>query len=357
MPEQSENKTEKKQSKNIIVWISAVLLVLIVAGLATWLIWSKSKAKELASTGTKIEDSYSGPFIDTHAHLITKDYTFDQAIAELTKYNVSKMIIMETPVDLSTPTPSSLHGIPEAQNYNQFAMMYQGEAIELLHQVVKRGTYTEEEQNRFVALIEEAAQSGKFVGFGELALRHYPQANLKGARREARDITIDGNHSWMNLLAQTGAKYGLPLDIHIEPDESTLPGFEKLIAANPNTKFIFDHAGWYNTGEGTPELFDRMLETYPNLYVSIKIRRPIDANQEKVAIFDKNEVLKDSWKKVFIKHQGRFMCGSDVKLGLADGGEDGVSILGQYPKLLKQLPYETAEKIATQNAKLLFKID
>lgn len=352
--------------------ILMVAIILGLAGLVTggYLWWKKSANKKTQSNQSptttpnktkinkiKIKTSYyDGNFIDTHAHLITRGFSFTETIDELKKYGIDKMILMATPVDLSHILPSSAHGIPEAAKYSQFAMMYQGEAIEMLHKAVKKGSYTANEKKKFIRLLEKAAKSGQYVGFGELAVRHYPQPNLMGAKREARDITIAGNHPWMLELADIGAKYGMPLDIHIEPDDTTISGFKKLIAHNQSAKIIFDHAGWYNTGEGTPELFDRLLGKYPNLYANIKIRKPVSAAQQTVAIFDKNNKIRDQWLAVFKKYPNRFMMGTDVKFGLEAGEGNYENILSGAQNFFSQLPADLGQKIALDNPKAVFNL-
>lgn len=330
-------------------------------GYGGYYLWKKSanKPKQL-STGLPSSTSFDGHYIDTHAHIITDRFSLAQAVEIIKKAGIEKMIVMQTPVDLSRLTTPESHGVPAAREEypDQFAVMYQGEALVMLHQAVKKGSYTPEEEDRFKKLLEEAAQSGKYVGFGELALRHYAQPDIKDeTQRQARDITISGAHPWMYILADLGAKYNLPLDIHIEPDNSTITDFEKLISHNPQAKIIFDHAGWYNTGEATPELLERLLGQYANLYSNIKLRKPANDNQAIVAILDNNGQIKSQWWAVFQKYPDRLMIGTDVKFGLDTGEGKYEEIFKTYQKFLTNLPSDLAQKIATENAKKVFNLD
>lgn len=328
------------------IWIIVVVFLLgaLVGG---YLVWKRSVNQTNSLT------TFDGHYIDAHAHLITDRFDLGEASDILKKSKIDKMIIMQTPVDLSHIATPESHGIPQAaETYpDQFAVMYQGDALVMLHKAVKKGSYTNEEQAQFLSLAEEAAKSDKYVGFGELALRHYAQPNITDpVQKEARDITIAGDHPWMLILSDLGAKYNMPLDVHIEPDSSTLPGFEKLIAHNPNTKIIFDHAGWYNTGEATAELFDQLMSKYANLYATIKLRKPANKNQQKEAILDKSGEIKQEWLDVFARFPDRFMIGTDVKFGLDTTEGNYEEILKMTNKFLSNLSADLAPKIAIENA-------
>lgn len=341
-----------------------IIIVLVCAiGTAGYFFWKKYSTRTTQTTATttpattQTTSTFNGHYIDIHAHVLTQRFSLSEASKMIKKVGIDKMIVMQTPVDLSHIVTPENHGIPTAtEEYpDQFFVMYQGNALVMLHQAVKKGSYTQPEEEQFKNLAEEAAQSGKYVGFGELALRHYAQPDIKSEeQRQARDITISGDHPWLLTLADLGAKYNLPLDVHIEPDSSTLTGFEKLVSHNPQTKIILDHAGWYNTGEATPELFDRLLAKYSNLYTSIKLRKPANENQSKVAILDNNDKINSNWLAVFKKYPDRFMIGTDVKFGLEDSEGQYEKIFKTTKQFLNDLPNDLALKIATENAKKVF---
>lgn len=339
-------------------WIIIVIITILIISVGIYYIWKKTANKSNnMSTKTTSGVFFDGKYIDTHAHIITDRFSLAQAVGIIKKAGIEKMIVMQTPVDLSHIATPESHGVPAAQEEypDQFAVMYQGDALVMLHQAVGKDSFTQAEEDQFKNLAEEAAKSGQYIGFGELALRHYTQPDIKDeAQREARDITIAGDHPWMFILSDLAAKYNIVLDVHIEPDSSTLVGFEKLIVHNPNTKIIFDHAGWYNTGEATAELFDSLLGKYSNLYTSIKLRKSANENQAKVAILDDNGEIKSTWLSVFKKYPDRFMIGTDVKLGL-DGGEGKYDQIFKTTKqFLNDLPDDLAQKIASENAKKVF---
>lgn len=325
-----------------------VLFVIVMAVVVFFIFKSDTLAKKDASTET---------FIDTHAHAITSSYPLSRVISDMDKYHVDKMVIMQPPADLYRYQKPAELGIPEAgQKYpSRFLMLYQGPAFKLLQEVANRGSFSPKEEKQFKTLVEEAAKSGIYAGFGEIALRHFPQPYLTGKEKAARDITIPGDHPWLLALTDIAAKYGLPIDIHIEPSSDTLPGFEKLIAHNPEAKIIFDHAGWYNTGEGTASLFSTLMSKYSNLYASIKIRKPASADQAKTAILQADGQINEDWMNVFKEYPERFMIGSDVKFGLPSEEGDVEKCYALTRKFLGKLPPDLSKKIMSENAKLLFK--
>lgn len=351
-------KLKKLLHKGWLFWLAVVAII--VLAVAFFISRPKPEIKDTnPEQGTSTIDEQTEAnegFIDIHIHTMTEGMALTEVALALETSGVSKAITMQVPVDLLRYESPEKFGLPAVhEEFPVIYMMSQGEAVKLLHEVVKRGSYTVEEENRFKTLAEDTVKSGQYAGFGELALRHYSQPNLTGAQRESRDITISGDHPFMLDLADIAARYDLPLDIHIEPDSSTLPGFETLIAHNPQTKIIFDHAGWYNTGEGTAALFDRLLSKYPNLYTSIKLRRPANAIQKKVAILEQNGKINTEWLEVMKRHPDRFMIGTDIKFGLDSEEGNWEEIYSMTKKFLSALPDDLRLKIASQNAGKLFK--
>jgi len=227
----------------------------------------------------------------------------------------------------------------------------------LLSEVVEKKNFTPEQEEQFKKLLRQAASSGQYLGFGELVIRHFPQPNLRDPQeKEARDIFVPGDHPWMLILSDIAAEYNLPLDIHIEPNAETIPGFEKLIAHNPKTKIIYDHAGWYNTGKGTAEWLGEMMAKYPNLYANIKLRQPTNDEQKIVRILDDNGKIISDWLELFQKNPEKFMIGSDVKFDrqseTSENNYDRIFI--SYKNFLAQPPIDLAKKIAITNAQTIF---
>lgn len=107
--------------------IILLILILVALGIGGIFIWKKISNKSTNNV------SFNSHFIDIHAHIVTDRFSLDEAADIFQLEKIDKMIIMQTPVDLSRIATPESHGIPQAaEKYpNQFAMMYQGEALEL----------------------------------------------------------------------------------------------------------------------------------------------------------------------------------------------------------------------------------
>jgi predicted TIM-barrel fold metal-dependent hydrolase len=125
------------------------------------------------------------------------------------------------------------------------------------------------------------------------------------------------------------------LVLHAHSDDEAI---EILFAHNPKARII-----WAHTGFGTPlERVDEMLRKYPTLWGELSYRSGIaDAVS-----------LSAEWKALFAKHPTRFVVGSDTWVN--ERWASYPSIMGNYRRVLGELPRETAERIAWGNAAGLF---
>jgi len=269
-----------------------------------------------------------------------------EIIQNMDKEGIDMMVIMEVPTAIYQGMPQTDYGIPDAaEKYpGRFIVLYGGEAITLLDSVATKGSYTKADEEKFIALIEYAMKSGKYRGFGEIALRH---VSLGG---EGADVTVPGDHPWMNIMSDIAAKYDLPIDIHmdLEGTNKGIAGLEKLLDHNNKTKIIWSHTAWARTREFvSAELMRQLLEKHPNLYSSIKI-------QTETGFMDKDNRIKSEWLALFKDYPERFMTGSDIKPGQRDN--EFVYIIN-HRKFLEQLPPEILKRIERDNAKEIFKIN
>jgi Amidohydrolase len=290
---------------------------------------------------------FEGRFIDVHAHIGPKGMPLEEIVQNMDREGIDTMIVMMTPTAIAQGMPPSDSGIPDAaeQYPGRFISLYGGEAITLLDAVVARGSFTKAEQKQYVALLEEAMQSGKYSGFGEIALRHVLPKPGEGA-----DVTVPGDHPWLLIMSDIAAKYDVPIDIHmdIEAGANGIAGLEKLLEHNRETKIIWSHTAWSRTDyqSFSIEELRRLLETHPNLYSSIKI-------QTETAFMGQDKKIKPEWMTLFEDYSGRFMVGTDIKPGLVDGE---FKFVKAHRKFLEQLPPEILKAFERDNAIEVFRI-
>lgn len=205
--------------------------------------------------------------------------------------------------------------------------------------------YLTEFQNRAV----HAAESGLYVGFGELGPEHYSRKSGQP------QITYHVNCDFMKVLSNIADLYDMVLDLHIEATAVTIPELALLLDFNPNTKIIWDHAGWSNTGLATAAVFTQMLADHPNLYLNLKMRASQDG--EDTSPVDSSGNLKSEWLTLLTTYADRIMVGTDAKYWtdpsstIQEDFDDGYSALNA---MLLQLPAATAAQIRSGTATTLF---
>lgn len=337
-----------------------ILLVVGLLGAVGWWVWSQHSTSQSTQSKANVNKTSAnkvslGNWIDAHAHLSFNGNDYSQTIGFMDKYNVSQTIVMQPPPNIDLGMTAAQFHIPEAaQKYpGRFKMMYDSDAISLLTLVARRGNYTQSEEDQFIKLVNDAANSGLYVGFGEIGLRHLPPPDTQG--NSGFDITIPGDHPWLLALSDIAAQHHMVLDVHAEPQDAVVAGLEKLLAHNPKTKIVYAHAGWYDPRLATPQLFDRLLGKYPNLYATIKLRLPpITPPPGAQIILDQQGKTSQAWLDLIEKYPDRFMIGSDIQYG--HQGEDGQAdtILPYTNQLLDQLPKDVAQKVAITNAKRIY---
>jgi len=292
---------------------------------------------------------FEGRYIDVHTHIRPSGMSLTEIIQNMDKEGIDMMVIMEVPTAIYQGKPQTEYGIPDAaEKYpGRFIVLYGGEAITLLDSVATKGSYTKADEEKFIALIEYAMKSGKYRGFGEIALRHVsPVIGGEGA-----DVTVSGDHPWMFIMSDIAAKYDVPIDIHMdfETADKGIAGLEKLLDHNKKTKVIWSHTAWSRTGKSVSvELMRQLLERHPNLYSSIKIRGT------ETGFIDEDNRIKSEWLALFKDYPERFMIGSDIKPGIR---EDEFRFIKRHRKFLEQLPPEILKRIERDNAKEIFKIN
>ncbi len=306
-----------------------------------------TQASAAATTAEKV--TFEGRYIDVHTHISPSGMSVEQIIAAMDAEGIDKMVIMSVPAGKNDSQEQ--YGIPAAaQQYpDRFIALYGGEAITMLENAATSGHYTKADEKKFAALLEEAMSSGLYSGIGEIGLRHF----IPKAESNAIDLTIAGDHPWMLIMSDIAAQYNVPIDVHMEATPETLRGLEALLAHNKKTIIIWDHAGWANTDMPTPQLIGELMEKYPNLYASIKMRKD-KTTPASVSIFNSAKQITPEWLSLFKAFPDRLMIGSDIKAGIR---EDEFSFVKDHVKLLSQLPSDILKKIERENAIRIFKIE
>ena len=186
------------------------------------------------------------------------------------------------------------------------------------------------------------------------------------------------------LLADIAASHNVPIDLHMEavPQDmqlqeglnrnsqknppilhANIPALERLLSHNKKTMIVWQHIGWDNTGWMTVELLRRLLETHPNLYLSMRGEKRIyDMNGQLKPnrIIDVNGEIHPEWFELITDFPDRFMVGTDDFFGAAINTASGKSLpTTSYETwgIVNQLPPELAEKVGRSNAARVYNLE
>ena len=193
---------------------------------------------------------------------------------------------------------------------------------------------------------------------------------------------MPADHPLLKLLADVAARRDVPIDLHMDPTATeistpprmaahsanpprlpaTMPALERLLTYNPKARIVWAHAGSDPLGGMTPEAIGRMMDTHPNLFVSLRIGPPNIPALNKVLSGDG---LDPAWAILLSRHTDRFVIGTDgfVPSPLAPGGGPGMSFaekrlpnLSATVRFLSLLPQEQARKIGRDNAIRIYRL-
>ena len=96
-----------------------------------------------------------------------------------------------------------------------------------------------------------------------------------------------------------------------------------------------------------PSVIGPLMDKHPTLYADTSFRER--------DILDSLEALDPAWEALLLKHQDRFMVGSDTWVNAQWDGY--ASLIDINRRWLALLPKEPAEAIAYKNAERLFNVD
>jgi cytosine/adenosine deaminase-related metal-dependent hydrolase len=317
--------------------LRSIFSALFVAAALTW-----GLAPQAA--GQKAGSLASPPLIDMHAHFFRLGS--DEVIKAMDEAGISIAVFMPVP----NSGRSRRRGVSEdfyadaaAASSGRIAAFYGGNELNQEFMNTPADKVSTEQKERLRKRVAEILSRGRYKGIGELGPRHIAWDPGQ------YEIDYPADHPLMLLVADLAAEYGLPMDVHLEATAESLPRFERLLAHNGNAKIIWAHAGWSNTGLGTPELMRRLMARYPNLYSSVKFAplRNLTAEGRKAALIDDKGTLAPAWKSLFEEFSERFVVGTDVKLG--EQGQSYGKVEGTRG-LLARLSDSAAKRIAYENA-------
>ena len=319
-------------------------------------------------------------YVDSHNHLVGRleregslEKAAQNALKSMDETGVKYCLLMPMPQTIGQDLHLRFDDLlPIVKRYpNRFAALGGGGTLNvMIQQAVKEGRVTKSMigafDDRALKLVQEGA-----VGFGEMSAEHFSMTENHPYEWAPPD------HPLFLRLADLSAKYGMPIDIHMEaiPKKMKMPprfksppnpqilnpniaGFERLLAHNRNAKIVWAHLGWCNTGERTIALTRRLLSQNPNLYMNIRIASGMRKRNFTGPTFplDQNGLLKPEWLALFQEFPDRLMIGSDEIIKPVHDHPSAGSMQSTIG-LVEQLPPDLKSRIGWENAQRLYKLD
>lgn len=321
------------------------------------------------------------PIILTHTHIVAdvvkgkngyRDWsgTAKRAIQQMDENGIRASIVMSPP---STKTESGyvdeLFDI--AKRYpGRFKVSGGGRSLNPMINHIKADRVDDGDRAKFKEIAEDIIARGG-VGFGETTALHFSFQDWHPFEEAQPD------HPLYLTLADIAAKNGVPIDIHMEAVEKkwtvspqfhnrspnnpnyvdeNIRAFERLLGHNPKAKIIWVHLGMDSTGQRSPALTRRLLQTYPNLYISFKYSKVL--NRGKHQLLRPGRGIAPDWKSVIMAFPNRFTIGSDTFYQPAQSDRTFRENMKAAISFVRfpLLPPAVARKIAFENAQHLFNL-
>lgn len=331
-----------------------------------------AQAQEPTDTTTKLPKFTEAPIsrlmlIDAHSHL-PRGLTLDHLVKLMDENGVAMTVLMPT---FYGGNKLGGQGITDENLVLEFHRMRPDRIIPFLGMQrpvlldKRRWEQPDWEAERLLRFAESQLSTASFRGIGEFILCHYPYSYPSGARGET--IRIPADTPLMKKFLDLAAKYNVPVSIHYEIDEESLPSLKKMLEYGRRTMVILAHNG----GRTDLPTLQTLLNEYPNMLIDwagmtrfggYGLTKPPEKGSPWVW-FVKNPIedgkghLRPEWKVFAEKYQDRI-----VGIGLDGAHPEQFFINTEYYKrsmaafrsMLSDLSPEAAEKIGFKNAQRLF---
>ena len=255
-------------------------------------------------------EPYAGPIFDAHLHYNDEArpvVSVSSAFELFRKNGVAAILANSRPNDGSRAlyeawTKSPAIGVQVVP----FIRVYRNRA--------DYGTW--QDNREILAMIVEEEKRGYYRGVGEFHVQGF--AADTPVVKEIVDFAVSKN-----------------LVLHAHSDDVAI---EILFRHNPRARII-----WAHTGFGLDlARVEELLKTYPALWGELSYRSGVAGETTPSA----------EWQALFSRHPSRFLLGSDTWIN--ERWASYPQIMGNYRRVLGELPREVAERVGWKNAAELF---
>lgn len=221
----------------------------------------------------------------------------------------------------------------------------------------------------FIDQLELQVRRGDYAHIGQIEFRHYPSNAQCKEGKAFRDIDIPLNGPSGHRIFRLSGESGLPVSIHLEPEDASLDALEEMLRSYPTANVIVSHFGQIRHPERErrfgPELVKRLLMTYPNLYFDLSTGEPgrfytcADQRVLDTVIWEDDKhggqknTLKPEYKLILTQSSKRFVAGFDYGPSNRQSAGDLKKRIKNIRLILQELPDSAKHNISYRNAWLL----
>ena len=263
-----------------------------------------TRSREIVSRPTVDRGSrYSESLIDVHVHMDPPGRNQDINISVLMDI-ANTLQVNRVDIAIFMPTPNvggHLLGVAQRVALKNMApdnvKLFVGSnyITYWLHQIC----HDEEVSNKLstvLAQLSEDLSSSDYIGVGEIGVLHFRKNPSQHV------ISFQPNSAPFLDIVEEIAKHDVWLDLHIEPvdpdgvshEDWAFGGLHLLLHRNPTLKFILFHTAMTN-----PSNARHILETYPNVMMSIKPMTPTRAWKNLETVLNSNGKVYEDWATLF----------------------------------------------------------
>ena len=204
--------------------------------------------------------------------------------------------------------------------------------------------------------LEADLDSGMCLGIGEFGLLHFNKLGNQNVIHNRYDDPLV-----LKMIDIVGTRAAW-IQLHAEPREPNGRSRENELWATlqtwtqryPQLKIMLSHTGMTSAANAR-----RILETFPTVYMSIKLMSSKEKSWAHLEpVLNEEGSLYEDWAQLMEAMPERFVIGSDAKFG--QSGHEGAGeaayelMIRRFRRMLGSLAPQAAKLIATKNAEQLY---
>ena len=304
---------------------------------------------------------YEGSIVDAHVHLHPPKNGIDVSalagvIDALEDAGVEFAVFMPTPNEgrnKNHEKGADQRKMLLAKNKDRVRLFAGANYIDYPIHRANQGGYSHADFEKILVRLSADLKDTEYLGFGELVLFHFEK------RKGQHVLMVPPGFKPLLEVVSLIAENDVWIDLHAEPvdpggvsyEDDVFGGIELLHRRNPGLKLILAHTAMTN-----PHNAMSLLNTYPKVMMSIKIRKNHEKWKNLEPIVNSEGEIYEDWAQLFEEMPERFIIGTDAKFERKDfKAADYLKKIKDIRYLLGSIDPDAARLIAYENAFGMFR--